>query len=118
MQLDFGIQKKERIVSELELQVGKNKFTHTIGSKSFACVADDEELSSGQKVGHLQLFYITHRKKDRSPMTIKAAEIMEKLKDKRAEYETITSSDSSVNLDNIDNRIITEVLGSERYDRV
>ncbi|KHG20716.1 Cbb3-type cytochrome c oxidase subunit CcoP [Gossypium arboreum] len=46
-------------------------------------------------------------------MTIEAAEIMEKLKDKRAEYQAITSSDGSVNLDDIGNRIITEVLGSE-----
>ncbi|MFQ6653449.1 hypothetical protein Gotur_024854 [Gossypium turneri] len=37
--------------------------------------------------------------------------IKEKLKDKRVEYEAIASSDSSVNLDDIDNRIITEVLG-------
>ncbi|MFQ6645429.1 hypothetical protein Gotur_020573, partial [Gossypium turneri] len=35
----------------------------------------------------------------------------EKLKDKRVEYKAITSSDSSVNLDDIDNRIITEVFG-------
>ncbi|MFQ6668747.1 hypothetical protein Gotur_034282 [Gossypium turneri] len=48
-------------------------------------------------------------------MTTEAAEIMEKLKDKRAEYEVIASSDSSVNLDDIDNRIITEVLVLERY---
>ncbi|MFQ6668064.1 hypothetical protein Gotur_033862 [Gossypium turneri] len=47
-------------------------------------------------------------------MTTEATEIMEKLKDKRAEYEAIASSDSSVNLDDIDNRIITEVLGPER----
>ncbi|MFQ6668065.1 hypothetical protein Gotur_033862 [Gossypium turneri] len=46
-------------------------------------------------------------------MTTEATEIMEKLKDKRAEYEAIASSDSSVNLDDIDNRIITEVLGPE-----
>ncbi|KAH1131036.1 hypothetical protein J1N35_002414, partial [Gossypium stocksii] len=39
----------------------------------------------------------------------------EKLKDKRAEYEAIASSDSSVNLNDIDNRIITKVLGLERY---
>ncbi|MFQ6645525.1 hypothetical protein Gotur_019238 [Gossypium turneri] len=51
-------------------------------------------------------------------MTTKVAEIMEKLKDKRAEYETIASSDSSINLDDIDNQIITEVLGPERYGRV
>ncbi|MFQ6662965.1 hypothetical protein Gotur_030647 [Gossypium turneri] len=51
-------------------------------------------------------------------MTIKAAEIMEKLKDKRAGYEATASSGSSINLDNIDNRVITEVLGSERYGRV
>ncbi|MFQ6629749.1 hypothetical protein Gotur_007198 [Gossypium turneri] len=96
----------------------KQKFTHTAGSKSFACVADDNELPSGQKVGRLQLFDITYRKKDGSPMTTKAAEIMEKLKDKRAEYEVIASSDSSINLDDINNRIITKVLGPERYGRV
>ncbi|MFQ6624200.1 hypothetical protein Gotur_003634, partial [Gossypium turneri] len=39
-------------------------------------------------------------------MTTKAAEIMQRLKDKRAEYKAIASSDSSVNLDDIDNRII------------
>ncbi|KAH1056349.1 hypothetical protein J1N35_034414 [Gossypium stocksii] len=51
-------------------------------------------------------------------MTTKAAEIMEKLKDKRAEYETIASSDSSVNLDDIDNRIVTKVLGLKMYGQV
>ncbi|KAK5811653.1 hypothetical protein PVK06_027007 [Gossypium arboreum] len=51
-------------------------------------------------------------------MTSEAGEIMEKLKEKKAEYEAIASSDSSVNLENIDNRIITEVLGLERYGRV
>ncbi|XP_040951133.1 uncharacterized protein [Gossypium hirsutum] len=51
-------------------------------------------------------------------MTPEAAEIMEKLKDKKAEYEAIASSDSFVHIDNIDNRIITEVLGPERYCRV
>ncbi|MFQ6621980.1 hypothetical protein Gotur_002173 [Gossypium turneri] len=84
----------------------KQKFTHIAGSKSFACVADNE------------LFGITHRKKYGSPMTTKAAEIMDKLKDKRAEYEPIASSDSSVNLDDIDNQIITKVLGPERYGQV
>ncbi|PPS20393.1 hypothetical protein GOBAR_AA00172 [Gossypium barbadense] len=88
----------------------KQKFTHTAGSKSFACVAKAEELSSGQKVGLLQLFDITHRKKNGSPMTSEAGEIM-KLNDKKAEYEVIASTDSSVNLEDIDNRIITEVLG-------
>ncbi|PPR95962.1 hypothetical protein GOBAR_AA24714 [Gossypium barbadense] len=73
-----------------------------------------KEVSSGQKVRRLQLFEITHRKKDRSPMTSEAREIMEKLKGKKAEYEVIASTDSSVNLENIDNRIITEVLGLER----
>ncbi|MFQ6669998.1 hypothetical protein Gotur_035042 [Gossypium turneri] len=94
MQLDFGIQRKER---------QKQKFTHTAGSKSFACVADDEELSFGQKVRRLQLFDITHSKKYGSPLTTEAAEIMKKLKNKRAKYEAIASSDSSVNLDDIDN---------------
>ncbi|KHF97621.1 ATP-dependent helicase/nuclease subunit A [Gossypium arboreum] len=50
-------------------------------------------------------------------MTSEAREIMEKLKEKKAEYEAIASIDSSVNLENIDNRIITEVLGPERYGR-
>ncbi|MFQ6631251.1 hypothetical protein Gotur_008820 [Gossypium turneri] len=77
-----------------------------------------EELSFGQKVGRLQLFDITHRKKDGSPMTSQAIEIMEKLKDKKVEYEAVASSDSSVNVDDIDNQIITEVLGPERRNRV
>ncbi|MFQ6626091.1 hypothetical protein Gotur_006162 [Gossypium turneri] len=51
-------------------------------------------------------------------MTSEAPKIMEKLKDKKAEYEAIASSDSSVHLDDIDNRIITEVLGPERYGQV
>ncbi|MFQ6653961.1 hypothetical protein Gotur_025116 [Gossypium turneri] len=38
---------------------------------------------------------------------------MEKVKDKRAEYEAMALSDSSVNLEDIDNRIITEILGPE-----
>ncbi|MFQ6635100.1 hypothetical protein Gotur_010990, partial [Gossypium turneri] len=51
-------------------------------------------------------------------MTPEAGEIMEKLKDKKAEYEAIASSDSSIYPEDIDNRIITEVLGPERYGRV
>ncbi|MFQ6655202.1 hypothetical protein Gotur_025865 [Gossypium turneri] len=39
---------------------------------------------------------------------------MEKLKDKKAEYKAIASSDSFFNLDDIDNRIITDILGLER----
>ncbi|MFQ6653100.1 hypothetical protein Gotur_024669, partial [Gossypium turneri] len=93
-----------RIVNELEQAAGKNRNSLT-----------QMELSSGQKVGRLQLFDITHRTKDESPMISEAAEIMEKLKDKKAEYEAIASSDSSVNVDDIDNRIISEVLGPERY---
>ncbi|PPR85842.1 hypothetical protein GOBAR_AA34851 [Gossypium barbadense] len=54
----------------------KQKFTHTAGSKSFACVAQAAEDSSGQKVGRLQLFDITHRKKEGTPMSSEAAEIM------------------------------------------
>ncbi|MFQ6632082.1 hypothetical protein Gotur_009503 [Gossypium turneri] len=38
-------------------------------------------------------------------MTPEAVEIMEKLKDKKAEYEAMPSSDSSVHIDDIDNRI-------------
>ncbi|MFQ6650245.1 hypothetical protein Gotur_022361 [Gossypium turneri] len=51
-------------------------------------------------------------------MTLEAAEIMEKLKDKKVKYEAVASSDSSVHLDDVDNRIITEVLGLERYGPV
>ncbi|MFQ6652714.1 hypothetical protein Gotur_024446 [Gossypium turneri] len=39
-------------------------------------------------------------------MTPEAAEIMEKLKDKKAEYEAIASSESSVHLEDIDNRLL------------
>ncbi|MFQ6668277.1 hypothetical protein Gotur_033981 [Gossypium turneri] len=50
-------------------------------------------------------------------MTSEATEIMEKLTNKK-EYEVVASSYSSVNVDDIDNRIITEVLGPERYGRM
>ncbi|PPR98223.1 hypothetical protein GOBAR_AA22444 [Gossypium barbadense] len=96
----------------------KQKFTHTAGSRSFVSIAEAEEVSSGQKVRRLQLFEITHKKKDGSPMTFEAGQIMEKLKEKKAEYEAVALNDSSFNLENIDNRIITEVLGPERYGRV
>ncbi|KAK5839469.1 hypothetical protein PVK06_008264 [Gossypium arboreum] len=46
------------------------------------------------------------------------AEAEEKLKEKKAEYEAIASTNSSVNLENIDNRIIAEVLSPKKYDRV
>ncbi|KAK5845250.1 hypothetical protein PVK06_001415 [Gossypium arboreum] len=91
---------------------------HTVGSRSFVSVAKVEEASSSKKVRRLQLFEITHKKKDGSPMTSEAGQIMEKLKEKKAEYEAVASNDSSFNLENIDNRIITEVLGPERYGRV
>ncbi|KAK5811650.1 hypothetical protein PVK06_027004 [Gossypium arboreum] len=77
-----------------------------------------KEVSSSQKVGRLQFFEITHRKKNGSPMTSEAGEIMEKRKEKKIEYKAIALKNSSVNLENIDNRIITEVLGPERYGRV
>ncbi|KHG29124.1 DNA-directed RNA polymerase subunit beta'' [Gossypium arboreum] len=67
----------------------KQKFTHTTGSKSFASVDEAEEVSSGQKVGRLRLFEITHMKKDGSSMTSEAGEIIEKLKEKKAEYERL-----------------------------
>ncbi|MFQ6659736.1 hypothetical protein Gotur_028515 [Gossypium turneri] len=51
-------------------------------------------------------------------MTSEAAEIMEKLKDKKAEYKAIASSDSSVNVDDIDNQIITDVLGPDSQAQV
>ncbi|KAK5794092.1 hypothetical protein PVK06_035293 [Gossypium arboreum] len=57
----------------------------------------------------------THTAGSRSFASVAEAE--EKLKEKKAEYEAIASTDSSVNLENIDNRIITEVLGPERYGR-
>ncbi|KAH1122049.1 hypothetical protein J1N35_005209 [Gossypium stocksii] len=82
----------------------KQKFTHTAGSRSFSCVAEAE------------LFDITHRKKDGSPMTSEAGELLDKLKEKKVEYEA--SIDSSANFVEIDDRIINEVVGPERYGQV
>ncbi|KAK5840178.1 hypothetical protein PVK06_009063 [Gossypium arboreum] len=78
----FALEVSDTYIKKNREQVGtssrqKQKFTHTTGSKSFACVAEAED----------------------------------KLKDKKVEYEAIALSDSSVNLEDIDNRIITEVLG-------
>ncbi|PPS02009.1 hypothetical protein GOBAR_AA18656 [Gossypium barbadense] len=92
-------------VSELEQAANNNKNSCTQQGR--------KELSSGQKVGRFQLFDITHRKKDGFLITSEAREITNKLKDKKVEYEAIASSDSFVNLEDIDNRIITEILGPE-----
>ncbi|KAK8562307.1 hypothetical protein V6N12_010391 [Hibiscus sabdariffa] len=44
---------------------------------------------------------------------------MEKLREKRTEYETSASSaGSAVNMADIDNQVIAEVFGPERYGRV
>ncbi|KAK5771981.1 hypothetical protein PVK06_048237 [Gossypium arboreum] len=121
----YNTPNSEEANSEQQTVVGSSNVPETLDepeefqrSRSFASVAEAEEVKSGQKVGHLQLFEITHRKKDGSPMTSEAGEIMEKLKEKKAEYEAIASTDSSVNLENIDNRIIIEVLGPERYGQI
>ncbi|PPS00858.1 hypothetical protein GOBAR_AA19803 [Gossypium barbadense] len=106
------------IKDRFALEVSDAYIKKALGSKSFACVAQAEEASSGQKVGRLQLFDITYRKKDGTPMSSEAAKIMEKLKDKKVEYEATASTDSSVNFEDIDNIIINEVLGPERYGRV
>ncbi|PPR83104.1 hypothetical protein GOBAR_AA37609 [Gossypium barbadense] len=96
----------------------KQKFTHTVGSKSFACVAQAGNKKAEYEVTALtdSSIDITQRKKDGTPMTFEATKIM-KLKDKKAEYEVTALTDSSVNFEDIDNRIINEVLGPERYGR-
>ncbi|KAH1097925.1 hypothetical protein J1N35_014846 [Gossypium stocksii] len=81
---------------ELEQAAGKNKNSRT---------------RQGREV--LLLFDITDRKKDGSQMTSEAGEIMEKLKEKKAEY--VASTDSFANFGDIDDRIINEVVGLERY---
>ncbi|PPR88038.1 hypothetical protein GOBAR_AA32656 [Gossypium barbadense] len=91
-------------------------------SKSHHYTASDQdpvELSSGQKVGRLQLFDITHRKKDGSPMTSEAGEIMEKLNDKKAEYEAIALNDSSdrerVEISSKQKQKFTHTAGSKSF---
>ncbi|PPS20456.1 hypothetical protein GOBAR_AA00108 [Gossypium barbadense] len=106
------------IKERFALEVSDAYIKKALGSRSFACVAQAAEASSGQKVGRLQLLDITHRKKDGTSMISEATEIMEKLKDKKAEYEATTSTDNSVNFEDIDNKIINEVLGPKRYGRV
>ncbi|KAL4271178.1 hypothetical protein GQ457_13G027450 [Hibiscus cannabinus] len=61
----------------------KKKFTHTTGSKSFARTANEHEITSGSSVGRIQLFDITHTRKDGSPITSEAAEIMRLAKKRR-----------------------------------
>ncbi|KAL4302062.1 hypothetical protein GQ457_10G005060 [Hibiscus cannabinus] len=96
----------------------QQKFTHTAGSKSFARVAEEHEVTSGGNVGRIKLFDIIHTKKDGSPITPEAAEIMDKLRDKRAEYEATGSSHGSINDQELENQVIAEVLSLERYGRV
>ncbi|KAL4313253.1 hypothetical protein GQ457_01G011320 [Hibiscus cannabinus] len=97
----------------------KLKFTHIAGSKSFARIANEPEVTSGSNVGRIQLFDITQTKKDGSPIISEAAEIMEKLKENRTEYGTTTSTaGSAINMNDIDNQVIAQIFGPERYGRV
>ncbi|KAE8722710.1 putative WRKY transcription factor 61-like [Hibiscus syriacus] len=77
-----------------------------------------EENTSGSKFGRIKLFDMTHTENDGTPMTAEDAEIMETLRDKRAEYEATTSSYGLVNVNDIENQVINDVLGPERYDRL
>ncbi|KHG06723.1 hypothetical protein F383_33599 [Gossypium arboreum] len=79
---------------------------------------DTDRERVGTSSREKQKFTHTTGKKDKSPMTSEFGEIIEKLKDKKVEYKAIASSDSSVNLEDIDNKTVTKVLGPERYDRV
>ncbi|GMI64776.1 hypothetical protein HRI_000146900 [Hibiscus trionum] len=76
----------------------KQKYTHTAGSKSFARIANEEELKSGSSVGRVQLFDITHTKKDGSAITPEAAEIMAKMKDKKIEFEATASTNARLSM--------------------
>ncbi|GMI65151.1 hypothetical protein HRI_000184400 [Hibiscus trionum] len=96
----------------------KQKYTHTAGSKSFARLANEEQITTGTSIGRIKLFDITHTKKDGSPITPEAAEIMEKLRQKKTEYEATASTNGSVNMEEIENQVIVDVLGPERYGRV
>ncbi|KAE8691952.1 hypothetical protein F3Y22_tig00110864pilonHSYRG00202 [Hibiscus syriacus] len=93
----------------------QQKFKHTAGSKSFDCIANDEENTSGSKVSRIKLFDMTHTKKDGTPMIAEVAAIMQKLREKRAEYEATASSHGLVNVDDIENQAINGVLSLERY---
>ncbi|KAE8666165.1 hypothetical protein F3Y22_tig00112507pilonHSYRG00137 [Hibiscus syriacus] len=89
--------------------------------EELACIAHEEENTSCSKVGRIQLFDMTHTKKDGTPMTADAAKIMVrllgKLREKRAEYHATASSQGIVNDDDIENQAINDVLGPERYGR-
>ncbi|GMI98292.1 hypothetical protein HRI_003498500 [Hibiscus trionum] len=96
----------------------KQKYTHTAGSKSFARLANEEQITTDTSIGRIKLFDITHTKKDGSPITPEAAEIMEKLRQKKTEYEATASTNGSINMEEIENQVIVDVLGPERYGRV
>ncbi|KAL4317864.1 hypothetical protein GQ457_18G013130 [Hibiscus cannabinus] len=81
-------------------------------SKSFAHIANEHEITYGSSVGRIQLFDIIHTRKDGFPITSEAAEII-------VLYEATTSTQSfSVNANDINNQVIFEVFGPDRYGRV
>ncbi|KAK8609156.1 hypothetical protein V6N13_025463 [Hibiscus sabdariffa] len=109
----------DQIKDKFSLEVSDNYLKQALGKKWRDHKTNEQEATSGSNVGRIQLFDITHTKKDGSPITPEAAEIMEKLREKRTEYETSASSaGSAVNMADIDNQVIAEVFGPERYGRV
>ncbi|MFQ6622211.1 hypothetical protein Gotur_002308, partial [Gossypium turneri] len=91
----------------------------TIGSSNVPNIADKpveiQTESGGRRKtrGHTLLKDLYDLKFVKRVKVARNSNGQEKLKDKSAKYEAITSSDSFVNLDDIDNRIITEVLALE-----
>ncbi|XP_038997321.1 uncharacterized protein LOC120122172 [Hibiscus syriacus] len=78
-----------------------------------------KEITSGNRVGRIKLFEMTHTKKKIALLwLLKLQKLWKKLSDKRVEYEATASSNASINSDEIENQVIAEVFGPKRYGRL
>ncbi|KAH1063268.1 hypothetical protein J1N35_028255 [Gossypium stocksii] len=94
---------------------GSNRY-HRDGLEAVAAAATKtmSQISCFSSIN--RIFQLYHRPTFR-PVS-RSKQHHEKLKEKKAEYEAVASTDSSVNHEDVDNKIITKVLGPERYGQV
>ncbi|XP_058076709.1 uncharacterized protein LOC131225238 isoform X1 [Magnolia sinica] len=92
----------------------KQRISHTAGTKSFARIREEErnKRANGEDLTRVDMFLLTHRRKNGMPVDEALARAMEQLNE-RTSQQPEASHNSTARKD-----IFSEVMGDERHGRV
>ncbi|XP_058085740.1 uncharacterized protein LOC131233144 [Magnolia sinica] len=92
----------------------KQRISHTAGTKSFVRIREEErnKRANGEDLTRVDMFLLTHRRKNGMPMDEASARAMEQLNE-RTSQQPEASHNSTARKD-----IFSEVMGDERHGRV